>query len=123
MLTATFLRSGYVGLKPMSEKSRYDLVIDRGAGFERVQCKTGRIKNGSVVFNTCSSMAYHGGGRRHYRGEIELFGVYCPATDICYLVPVDAVGLTEGNLRISEPKRNQTKHVRMAEPFQLPLKH
>jgi len=58
MITAAFLRKQYVVLKPLSELSRYDLVIDKGSGFERVQCKTGRLRNGVIIFNTCSSTSH-----------------------------------------------------------------
>ena len=73
MLTARFLKLGYAVLKPVTELSRYDLVIDRGKGFERVQCKTARSKGGAIIFNTCSSLRHHGkgGGRSSYIGQCE----------------------------------------------------
>lgn len=123
MLTAKFLRLGYVVMKPISELLRYDLVIDRcGDGqFERVQCKTGRLRNGSVRFNTSSSLAHHksGSGRKAYTGEIEVFGVYCPDNDECYIVPVDVVGLVEGSIRVEPSKNGQQKGVRLADEFRV----
>jgi hypothetical protein len=118
-LTAEFLRKRFIVLKPISELTRYDLVIDRGKGFERVQCKSGRLRNGAIVFATCSSMNHHGGGRRNYRGQIELFGVYCADTDTSYLVPVNDVGLAEGRLRFEAPKNKQSAGVKLASNYQV----
>ena len=46
---------GYSTLVPFGENTRYDLVIDDGEKLYRVQCKTGRLRNGAVKFATCSS--------------------------------------------------------------------
>src|SRR5207244_6106005 len=76
-------QAGYEVLVPFGENTRYDLVIDDGRSLARVQCKTGRLRNGAVVFNTCSSYAHHPNPKmikRPYRGEIDYFGVYCAAT-------------------------------------------
>jgi PD-(D/E)XK endonuclease len=40
---------GYTVLLPFGENSRYDLVVDTGS-LRRVQCKTGRLRNGKVIF-------------------------------------------------------------------------
>jgi hypothetical protein len=50
---------GYDLLVPFGENTRYDLVIDDGSRLARVQCKTGRLRDGAVVFSTCSSYAHH----------------------------------------------------------------
>lgn len=119
MLTARFLQLGYMVLKPITELSRYDLVIDRGSGFERVQCKTGRSKGGTIRFNAASSQWHHrkGVGRLSYTGQVELFGIYHPQTGQCFLVPVDQVGGTEGVLRLEPTKNGQAKGTRLAADF------
>lgn len=122
MITAAFLRSQWVVLKPLSEGHRYDLVIDRGNGFERVQCKTGRLRRGAVLFNACSSLAHHRGrnvGRRGYRGQIEIFAVYCPETDEVYVVPVQDVPENDASLRVEAPKNNQTTGIKLASDYRI----
>jgi hypothetical protein len=52
-IMAALQACGYAVLMPFGENTRYDLVIDSGARLSRVQCKTGRLRNGSVIFNTC----------------------------------------------------------------------
>jgi hypothetical protein len=41
-------------LAPLGDFLRYDLVIDEGDRLLRVQCKTGHLVKGAVVFNPCS---------------------------------------------------------------------
>ena len=122
MLMARFMQLGWIVLNPLSENLRYDLVIDRGNGFERVQCKTGRFSNGCVIFNTFSVSNPHlGGKRRNYIDEVELFGSFCQETQKCYLVPINKVG-TEGRLRVDDPKRlsmNDKYPIRWAKDFEI----
>lgn len=120
MCLAKFLQNGWVVLMPFGDNQRYDFVIDRGIGFERVQIKTGRIANGSIVFPTSSS-TYHrsGGGRSGYRGQADLFGVYCPDNGQIYLVAVNDVGMRCVSLRVDASKNNQSKCIRWAKEFQI----
>ena len=39
----------------------YDLVLDLGAEFLRVQCKTGRLRDGAIVFNARSCRSNRSG--------------------------------------------------------------
>ncbi len=109
-------------LAPMGDHLRYDLVIDDGGTFLRVQCKTGRLRNGTVSFPTCSIDSRSKPGttvRRSYRGEVELFGVYCPDNGKCYLVPVEKVGPNECRLRIDPPRNGQKTHIHWAEDYEI----
>src|SRR5262245_7012178 len=95
-------------LLPFGEGRRYDLVIEEDDGrFVLVQCKTGRIRQGAVRFLAYSLNLLPGDqvSRRPYLGEVEFFGVYCPANGKVYLVPVEDVPQTEASLRL-EPPRN-----------------
>ena len=114
-------------LIPFGENTRYDLVIDDGEKFIKVQCKTGRMRNGAIVWNSCSTSYHHPNNRgmvayrHHYRDQVDVFGVYCPQTDRVYLVPVDEVGTNAGSLRIDPTKNGQAKKVRWASDFELKL--
>lgn len=109
-------------LKAFGDNQRYDLVIDEGDRFIKVQCKTGRLRNGAVIFPTCSSYAHRGHGRRDYRGQVDFFAVYCAETDRCYMVPVTAVGIRGCSLRIDQSRNGQAKNIRLAAEFELPLR-
>ncbi|MGH2757303.1 MAG: group I intron-associated PD-(D/E)XK endonuclease [Actinomycetota bacterium] len=112
-------------LLPYGENQRYDLVIDDEGRFLRVQCKTGRLKNGAIIWNACSYTYHHPVNRgtvhyqQDYRGQADLFGIYCSANGKVYLVPVDEVGKRGGSLRIDAPRNNQTKKIRWASDYEV----
>ena len=125
MVLARLVQAGYQVLTPFGENVRYDLVIDDGGSFIRVQCKSGRLRQGAISFPTCSSTYHHPKNRgvpdchQGYTGQAELFGIYCAETDGVYLVPVDEVGRRQGSLRVLEARNNQVKKVRWARDFEL----
>jgi hypothetical protein len=110
-LMAKLALLGKVILRPFGDNQRYDLVIDDSGKFQRIQIKTGKLKNGVIIFNTQSSTIpsrkIYG---RLYAGEIEFFGVYCPQNNKSYLVPMSIVG-NRGNLSLRiEPTKNNQKY-------------
>lgn len=116
---AAFLRLGRAVLLPFGDNQRYDCVIEDGGKFSRVQCKTGRIKEGCVQFDCCSSSFHRGGTKRSYKGEVDYFAVYCPDNDTCYLIEVEACGNTKASLRLDPVKHGQIKNIRWAKDFVL----
>src|SRR5437016_9333491 len=54
-IAAALIRHGNRLLRPLSSASRYDLLIDNEDGtFTRVQCKSGVLRNGCVLFRVYS---------------------------------------------------------------------
>lgn len=106
-------------LFPYGDNNRYDIVVDKGDKFVKIQCKTGRLKNGVVIFNTCSHHCRKNYIMKNYRGEIDLFGIYCPQNKKCYLVPVEDVGVSNARLRVYPPKNNQHKKIIFAKKYEL----
>jgi hypothetical protein len=107
-------------LIPFGENHRYDLVADDGEKLVRIQVKTGRVRNGVVVY-ACSSAHTHRGGRsRPYFGEIDYLAVYCPGTGKVYLLPEDELTATNAHLRLVPPKNNIRKTIRWAADYELP---
>ena len=121
MILAALLKAGKTVLTPFGDNQRYDLVTEEGGTFTRIQCKTGRLREGAILFNTSSRHHHRGKGASSYRGEIELFGVYCPDNDKVYLVPVNDVPLEQGSLRLTPPRNNQKRNIRLAENYELPV--
>lgn len=103
-------------LIPFSASQRYDLVFEDETGFHRVQCKTVRQVGDVITFRTCS---YTNKVLKHYRGEIDYFGVCCPTRDEVYLVPVDHVASRGAYLRLTPTKNGQAKGVRWARDYLL----
>jgi len=110
-------------LLPLGDHQRYDLAIDEGGRLLRVQCKTGHLIRGAIVFNPCTinSRGKEGGCIRkaYSEEEIDLFGVYCPDNHRCYLVPVTATRRTGCSLRIEIPRNGQKTRIRWAEDYEI----
>jgi hypothetical protein len=110
-----FVRRGFEVALPFGSGQPYDLVVDLGGVFLRVQCKRSWPARGCVVFN-CRSTD-HGRGPQSYRGLADIFGVYYPPTDSIFLVPIDGVAEFEGRLRLEPARNNQKRRVRLASDF------
>lgn len=91
-ILAILIELGYNVSIPWGENCSYDLILDKGGSLYRVQCKTGRYKNGSIRFNV---------GRTYYNAKfgkcvrttydkdsIDFFAVYCHELNTAYLVPI-----------------------------------
>jgi len=114
---------GYGLYIPYGENTRCDLVLERDGFLDRVQCKTGRLRQGAVVFRVCSSYAHHKSARyqqRSYHGEIDLFAVYCPETAGVYLVPIAHLPVQrKAALRVDSPRNNQRDGIRFAADYEI----
>lgn len=116
---AALAQTGYRLFVPFGENCRYDVAIEKDGIFKRVQIKTGRLRNGVVLFNAYSSH-YHrrGGSTRLYEGEIDYFGVYDADSAHVYLIPAEVIR-SSGALRVAPTKNGQARHVRWAEEFRI----
>jgi hypothetical protein len=118
------LRESCVALYvPFGENTRCDLIVDDDGQLMRVQCKTGRLREGAIRFAVCSCYGHHRNpqtSRRNYEGEIDYFAVYCPETTGVYMVPIDDVPLkATAYLRVDPPRNNQSKGIRLAANYQI----
>lgn len=99
VVLATLLKQGKPVLLPFGNNQRYDLVVDEGGEFVRVQVKTGWWANGCVAFKTNNVNAFTG-VRSTYEGQADVFMVYSPHTEQVYRVPVEECGTSEIRLRV-----------------------
>jgi hypothetical protein len=96
------------------DNKRYDLVAESPNApgkLLRVQCKTGRLKNGVIDFQCVSQARNY---KRDYHGQIDLFAVFCPETFRVYLVPIESCGVTHVLLRVDYPKNGQITGIQWA---------
>jgi hypothetical protein len=115
------VRRGYQVLVPFGTNQRYDLVLDMDAAFVRAQCKTGRLRDGVVVYSTKSTRANTKEVLvRNYVGQVEIFLIYCPETAGIYAVPVDEAPEGYGRLRVAPTRNRQADKVRWARDYELP---
>lgn len=117
-IAVRLLEAGKMVLKSVGEGCRYDLLVDDGGKFTRIQCKTGWLRNGVVQFNAVSNYKWKQ-ERPRYDGQADVFGVFCPETAKIYLVPVDRITANRGWLRTISVKNGQNKGVLMAHEFEI----
>jgi PD-(D/E)XK endonuclease len=115
--------AGYSLAVPFGENVRYDLVIDDGERLFRVQCKTGRLRQGAVRFAACSTYHHHAQPlhwSRDYLGQIDYFAVYCPETTGVYLVPIEDLDVrTKGALRVTPSRNGQRRGIHDANRYEV----
>ncbi len=117
-IISAFFRAGKVVLLPFGDNQRYDLVVDEDGQFLRIQCKTGRVKDGCVQFSTCSTN-FRSSQRYDYRGQADVFAVYVPPPlDRVYVVPVSDVCRSVAVLRLRPPQNSQVNRIKMASDYE-----
>src|SRR5688572_23964176 len=85
IVLAELARRGYRVLLPFGSNQRYDLVLDIEGSFIRVQCKTGRLRDGCVIFRAQSIRSNtRKVVMRDYKDDVERFVVHCPDTGRLY---------------------------------------
>jgi PD-(D/E)XK endonuclease len=120
-ILSVLVRRGYRILIPFGVNQRYDLVIATDEDFLRVQCKTGRLRDGVIQFSAQSIQSNTRRTRiRDYAGEVDLFAVYCPENEGTYVIPVEEVPSSSMYLRVDPPRNRQHKRVRWAADYELP---
>ena len=112
---------GFEVLLPWGHNHRYDLVVDLGHRFVRVQVKTARVEAGCLLFNTQSIRTNSGAKavlQRYDASQIDVFAAYSPMLRRTYVVPVEDVP-SHGRLRLTPTANNQAKGVRWASDYAL----
>jgi PD-(D/E)XK nuclease superfamily protein len=114
---------GYALYLPFGENTRCDLIVERQSNLIRIQCKTGRLREGAIRFAVCSCYGHHRNpetARRSYQGQVDFFAVYCPETRSVYLIPIEDVPLkVAAYLRVHPPRNNQRRRIRMAADYEI----
>lgn len=117
---AALLKRGKKVLMPFGDNFRYDLVVEEDGRFTRIQCKTGRLIRGAIVFAVASSQYHRGGKRQDYRGQIDSFGVFCPENGKVYIISIGDLPLVrEAKLRLAPPGNSQVKGIRWAADYEI----
>lgn len=95
------------------------MIVDYGDRLSRIQCKTGRLRRGVIIFNAYTV------GRDYlnpttYEGKIDEFAIYCPDTDKVYMVDAGKMKGKGGIFLRVEPARNgQEKGIHRAKDYEI----
>lgn len=121
-IVAHLLERDYNVLIPVQEGLPYDLVVEKGGQYRRVQCKYRKAERGAIKVPKRNN-DYRGIGTVVYsRDNIDGFAIYCPDYRQIYYVPIgDLDGTTKSLcLRIEAPKNRQVKGIRTAADYLYP---
>ena len=78
---AALLEQGFPVFLPFGNALPYDLVFKNDVGFQTVQVKMCRLRNGAVLLYALQGIR-----------EIDFYGIYCPDNEKVYLVPWEVIG-------------------------------
>jgi len=113
-----FLELGYTVATVIGDNSPYDIIVDKQDILYRVQIKTGRLRNGCVVFNTQScrinmNKVYI----TNYINKIDIFVVWCRDIDAYFSIPVECAAKSSMCIRVFEPKNGRYIGINNYEDF------
>lgn len=119
-IVLAFTKLGYDVLLPYGDRNRYDLVVDIGNKFIRIQCKAATKKdNGRYYILSCKSSHRKNGkcvSHIYSKEQIDYFAT--TINNKQYLIPVEECNSSK-ILRISSPKNNQRKNIVYADNYLL----
>lgn len=114
-----FIKNEFTVSKPLSNNSRYDLIVERNNILYKVQVKTTQNIKDEVKMDFALKTTNYSKGKWKSTGytsnEIDLFFLYCIENDWCGLYIVNEDIPKNITVRLKPPKNNQIKGVNLAE--------
>lgn len=99
------------------------MVLEIDGELTRVQCKTGRLREGAVRFAPVATTATIGIRRPAIATiavRFDYFAVYRPETTGVYVVPIqDVPGSRSAYLRVDPPRNQQRRKIRFAAAYEV----
>jgi hypothetical protein len=122
MVAADLARQGYRIAFPYGEDSTFDLLVERGDRWERVQVKFAASRNGALEVRARTHSLTNGRVMQTtlYTCEhIEWLAAWDSVTDQCFYVPTDELGtgMTMLTLRLTPARNQQRLRIRMADGY------
>ncbi|MBO0720052.1 MAG: hypothetical protein J2P41_04480, partial [Blastocatellia bacterium] len=112
-----YVEAGFTVSIPFGGGAQYDLIVDTRLRLLKIQVKTGRLRNGCILFPTMRFSGQKGKGCRYEPGEIDLFAIFCPDNEHIYVMTLDQ-SLTEGRIRCSAAKNGQLQKIKWASEYE-----
>ena len=115
--TLHFVKQGYTVLSPMNPNSSYDLVIEKGGKFTRIQIKYCTLTHGVLRVElerpNRNILPYN-------KREVDAIGAFEAKHHKFYLIPLDKTSTkSEFRLRVEKAKNSQKKHIHWASDFEI----
>ena len=105
-----FIEQGYIVSVPYGNNSRYDLLVDTGKHFYRIQCKTASLnENGSYTINTANSVSTTTQRKiKHYTAD-EIDFIASIVDNQLVLIPVELIAGAKSKIFRTELPKYGTK--------------
>lgn len=119
---AAFAELGFNVLFPFGGQERYDIVVDTGEKFLRIQCKSASLYSGGnrIRFDTRSTNHKNSTKEsRHYtKDEIDYFATAYDGK--CYVVPVEEVdGMSAVSIYLKKTKYTPNQNPKMGSDYEI----
>lgn len=113
---------GFTVLEPFGDNERYDIVIEDDGEFERIQVKTGKLKDSYIDFKLSSNRSHASGvtHKPYTSDEVDSFIVVCHELEELYYVPIDDVGSSSMRLRLKA--KQEQPQINWAEEYEIDRK-
>lgn len=114
-VAAECAKKNWVVLFPFGENTPYDILVDTGSEFLRVQVKYVSTKDNvlNVPLKSTTGVTY--------KNTVDIIAVFCPDNQKVYWVDLSKEEIDDINtyirLRHSVPKNNQLKGIRFSEDY------
>lgn len=120
IIISHIVKMGWSVSIPFGNNQRYDLIVDCNNGLlYKAQCKTGRLQNGCISFNTSSVNGFTN-TRYGYDGQIDTFLVWSEYTDKVYSIPISTVGKPGSVLlRVDMNNGGNPSKIRWAQDYEI----
>lgn len=117
-VATAYADAGFAVAMPLGGGAPYDLIVDTGKRLLKVQVKTGRLRNGCVIFPMQRHSGHKTKPRSYDKGEIDLFAVFCPDNAKIYVWEFIGDNPGQGYLRCSQARNNQRQKIRWAKDYE-----
>lgn len=115
--TLRLIEKGYSVLHPVNPNSSYDLVIEKGGVFQRIQVKYLTSRHGVLRIELERPKRKTASYRDR---DVDAIGVYEPTEKKYYLIPISSIqSRSDFWLRLDTPKNSQHKGIHFAKEFEI----
>jgi hypothetical protein len=124
VFTAECVKRGWIISKPFGDNCRYDAILDRGYGLEKIQIKSSTFSKERGVIQAATRRIYNNKTKgqicnTYTKDEIDAFVIYSPELEKLYFVPIEEQENKKYiNLRVSFKENTKSPFIRWANKYE-----
>jgi hypothetical protein len=124
VFTAECLKRGWVVSKPFGDNCRYDAILDRGKGLERIQVKSSTFSEKRGVIEAATRRIYNNQTKgqicnSYSKDEIDAFVIYSPELNKLFYLPIEEQENKKYvNLRVTSNEKTKSPNIRWASKYE-----